>query len=104
VMINASKEGFIVSSYSGRSNGTTEALISRLPTMPHLCISFACSLHQAKLGPICALIGMPNKTMCVEGLACIQFERNNPRFKSAHATKFLTNRLQHISAVACSKH
>jgi len=43
--------------------------------------------------------------MCVERLACIQFERNDLRFKSVHATNFLTNRLQHIyiSAVVCSE-
>jgi len=37
--------------------------------------------------------------MCVERLACIQFERSDQKFKSAHATNVFTNRLQHKSAV-----
>jgi len=40
--------------------------------------------------------------MFVERLACIQFERSDKRFKSAHATNFLVNRLQRKYSVVNS--
>jgi len=40
------------------------------------------------------IISMPNKTMCVERLASIQFERSDQTFNPARLINFLTNTTQ----------